>query len=232
MKKTSLFITHTLVALIGITIGWATTTNKFIDHVIPEMAAYINADARYIELPYAPDGKAPYNTVMQQRYLGNLYLRNNYYKSYRQKGITQLEALAKLGYSPAANDLYDYYFFNAHDFQALNDKGIFIVTDAENLEKAYTWAIASAKLGDINNLSRLIFIYNLDRSKDVSTELNLIEKYALKSSVPAHAERLSQYYTKVGNPSKAEHWRKVAKEIEAKPNTYTTNELIAPWKGR
>lgn len=229
MKKAIiLLITHTFLALLV----WGLVTEHFKTNVLPGTRNHISADPRYIKLSENQD-PVEYPKILSRRYLGLMYLYDPVFKSDRQKGKHILSGLAHLGYTPAAHDLHDYYITRAYDFAIFHAEGRFVIASKENYKQAYHWARLALEQGSAIPMSFLIKFYELDRYKDVSREIAMMETIAKRASIPAYAVILSEYYAKHDKVDQARHWAGVAEKIENGGTHSAGYEayIISPWRG-
>lgn len=219
MKKI-LFTTHTLIFILGFLVA----ASIFIFYEMPYTHRYVVADPLYIKL--AEDRKPEdYSAVLQEDYLGSLYLNHPVYFLKREEGKKILKGLAKRGYTPSAGTLFSHYInkykFTNNDEQAL-----------AYLMKAHKWAMFAAKQGDYIKLHIIFHIYDIYEYKDdVTEELALLEKAAMESASHVFATDLSVYYElHEGNKEKAEKWLRIAEEIYKAPYQEPVCTTITPRK--
>ena len=218
--KTTLFTTHTLVFLVGLVIA----SSYFIFYGMPQAAKYIVAEPMFIKMTEDAE-KESYNVVLQEDYIGNIYLKHPAYFFKREEGKQILADLAKRGYTPAAGSLFAYhsikhmYADNAEDEQ-------------KHLMDAHRWAMLAAEQGDFMDLHILFHIHDLyEYQDDVSKELALLEKAAMESDSHIFATDLSVYYElQEGNKEKAEKWLKIAEETYKAPYQEPACTTIMPRK--
>lgn len=230
LKKSTITIliaTH----VIAFSIGAAITKHNFLANVIPDILKLSVADPRYIQLSENGD-LIDYDVILSKYNLGHLYFYHHLYKSKRAEGEKILSELAEQGYTPAAWALFNQYIHKSHDYWALTYEGKFIMVDEKAYDKALYWARLAAKQGFVGLLAQMFRFDDLAKHRDVTEDIKLMEELAPKSAIPDYAMEVSTYYTKQNMPEKADHWRKVAEEIEAKPFKRADNEVITPWRGQ
>ena len=196
--------------------------------MLPITKNYIGSDALFIKLD---DQEEPhlYGEILEQDYLGELYLHHPLLFHKRDEGYQLLEDLAKRGYTPAANSLYYYHYNKLREY---GDSYFLNEEKAIRLyEEMHKWAILAAEQGGAINLHTGLKYHKLEQFKDVSYEIELLEDHALKSQVPVAAKFLINYYTRQNNPEKAAHWAQVAEDIEASPFVEPACATITPWRG-
>ena len=218
--KLKLFITH----LLTLVIGFGLASSYFVFDVIPSTARHIVADPQYIKLTNDTE-PVEYNEVLQQDYLGSLYLRNPVYFFKRQQGYDMLEHLANKGYTSAATHLHGYHILRAIYHYPNYEKA--------NIEfaKAHKWAKVAAAQG---MPAYLLSMLNADRSYVAETtpeEMAMLEEAAKNSSIGTSAEWVSEYYSKIGEDEKAAEWMAIADNIWASDPPKPACSTITPWKG-
>ena len=196
--------------------------------MLPITKDYIGSDMRYIKLDDQEEPH-PYWEILEQDFLGELYLHHPLLFHKRDEGYQLLKDLAERGYTTATNSLYDYHYHKLDEYTdsyfPSEDTGIKIYKDM------HKWALLAAEQGNGNNLRELLEFFKLDRFKDVSYEIGILEDNASKSQSPFEAKFLENYYARQNNPKKAAHWAQVAADIKAAPFTEPACTTITPWRG-
>lgn len=219
MKKV-LFATHTLVFLAGLLIASA----YFVFYGLPLTARYIVADPMYIKLTEDTE-KENYSDILQEDYLGSLYLKHPAYFFKRQEGKDILKNLAHRGYTPASGSLFAYYI-TRHMYADNYEE------EKRYLMDAHKWAMLAAKQGSFFDLFTLFHIFDLyDYKGDVSEELAILEKAAKASPSHVFANGLSKFYAlQRKDTGNAEKWHKVAQEIYHSSYEEAPGRTIIPRK--
>ena len=204
----------------GFIAGGVVSLFMFAHFILPAASNYYMTDPHYIKLD---DRSEPYlySSIADRSYVGNLYLRHPFLVYKREEGIHILSDLAARGYTPAANNLFQYTLDDTKNR----------LPNKNNVLNAYKWARITAQQGDLMALFALLKLYNLADYKDVTSDIKLMEKFALNTPLHGAAAYLADYHKKNNNPQKAAHWAQVAADIKASPFTDPTCTTITPWRG-
>ena len=217
-----------IASVVGLLVGGVVSMFLTAHFMLPITKNYLGSDALYIKLD-DQEKPHPYWKILEQDYLGELYLHHPLLFYKRKEGYQLLEDLAKRGYTPAASSLY---FYHHHKLRDYSDSYFFNEEKARKMhENMHKWAILAAEQGEAIILHMELKYHNLEQFKDVSYEIKLLEDHARQSQVPTVAEFLTDYHKKHNNPQKAAHWAQVAADIKASPFTAPTCATITPWRG-
>ena len=204
----------------GFIVGGILSLFLFAHFFLPAASGYYLTDPLYIKL----DGRAEpytYSSITDRSYVGNLYLKHPLFFYKREEGLRILSDLAARGYTPAGSNLFHF---------AIDDKPGHPPNKSDVLS-AYKWARMTAEQGDLMDLVALLKFHNLADYKDVTSDIALVEKFALRTSLHGYAAYLAEYYTEQNNPKKKEYWAKKAEEIKKGSLTEPACATIMPWRG-
>lgn len=218
------FIAHTSIFASGLVAGLLVASSYFVFDVLPSTQSAVLADPPLIKLSKESE-PVSYDTVIQQAYLGNLYLRNPIYFFKRQEGYDMLADLANRGYSNSAMSLYFYEIRQA--FQGPYNPKV----TKKHYDQAYHWAMLAANQGLYVTLLMMIKNEGLGQTKDITKELAMLEDWAKKSPTNATALGLHEYYNKQGEKEKAAKWLETAKKIQDEHRPKPACTTITPWRG-
>ena len=216
------FITHAAIFIVGASVA----SSYFLLKEMPSTAKYVTADMQQIKLA---DDATPvsYSSVLQQDYLGVMYLRKPIYFFYRNKGYKLLTDLANKGYSQAAFSLHDYEINQYHKYLESSD----LEAANKHYKKAYEWAMLAARQGFYFPLQMMVKIHGLDKTKDITEELEMLKEWARKSSIDATSYALWEYYDAKGEQEKAKYWLDTSKQIASENRPKPSCTVISPWRG-
>lgn len=211
-------ITHLLTLVVGLSIA----SSYFLFSLLPSTAQHVVADPQFIELT---DEAVSYSELLQQSYLGSLYLRSPVYFFKRQEGYQILAELAERGYTNAARNLYGHHMLKAVFLGSNHEKA--------NIEyaKAHKWAKVAAAQGAVGSLLGVLVDTRSYGAEATPEEIIMVEEFAKNSSAGALGEFVSEYYAKIGDEEKAAEWKTIADEIWASDPPKPACSTITPWKG-
>lgn len=222
------FIAHTSIFFVGLFLA----TGYFLFKAIPNTAQYVRTDIEFIDLPNS-DGNTHYYKVLEDYFLGDLYLRDPLYFFQRDKGHKIMAKLANLGYTPASDSLFYYHFHKAFGSKVLKAKTDPKLVKIKEYDKARKWAILSAEQGSLIPIYTLLSMDNPPPNRNMTDDIKVLEQGAKTSTTPVYAKWLGKYYSEHSQPQKAAYWAEQAKTIEQSPDAYTGHQTrkIKPWRG-
>lgn len=225
-------ITHTVFLSIGLAVGVSVASYYFLFKIIPDTTQYVKTDIEYIDLPNT-DNQTQYYTVLQEFFLGDMYLRDPIYFFQRDKGQKILESLVERGYTPAADLLWSYHLKKAFASDSLLHGNRSKIVDENEYNKAHKWAVIAAEQGSLFSLFQMIRFYGLPKYKDITEEVKLMEKTAKERTHFVFSDWLMGYYEAIGNTEKAKYWEGISEAIASDPNAFIPPQIrtIKPWRG-